>query len=216
MQDKHPFGAYIVDPARGTISRRIMSVAPIVRQLTWGQRYWQRLSAVEVFYQWNTADVQIPAERFLALVDAKHFTWPPPPQAYGEPPLVDAYLCSDHPGTLMLWCQFCGRWHLHGSGRTASQHGVGSGDGHRVAHCALRGRSDNTPWAGRGYILREVGTMAHKAMKQQERQHKHRMAHRCTHTPCGCKVCQQTPDNPCTVRYWPHDVSQCSKEEMTP
>ena len=76
---------------------------------------------------------------------------------------------------LTFWCQWCVTWHWHsvhgscGDGCRCPMHSdlsagpwcecpIGSGDGHRVAHCTpplYRTRHDS-PWKESGYILREV------------------------------------------------------------
>jgi hypothetical protein len=49
---------------------------------------------------------------------------------------------------LQFACPHCCKVHTHGAGEHGSP--VGSGDGHRVAHC------DGGPFASSGYVLREV------------------------------------------------------------
>lgn len=67
-----------------------------------------------------------------------------PPMTRPEPPQLAAYRLEGAPGVLVVWCDWCRRWH---------QHGAGGGGGHRVAHCAHRGG----PYRD-GYVLRVRGT----------------------------------------------------------
>jgi hypothetical protein len=84
-----------------------------------------------------------------------------------EAPVLDAHRSDD--GTqLSVWCEFCKRDHWHGrhdpaTGGTAYDNRrmrfrgdctcpVGTGDGHRVAHC----HNPDSPYADTGYVLREV------------------------------------------------------------
>jgi len=84
-----------------------------------------------------------------------------------DPPALDAYR-SNLDRQLEVWCEHDRRWHLHGrhvpgrcplpefpGARQKCTCPVGTGDGHRVAHCTCR----NSPYIGRGYVLREVGPL---------------------------------------------------------
>lgn len=77
-------------------------------------------------------------------------------------PVVDAVRAGIH---LVFTCTHCQRPHIHGAcsgdpgcptmqtkGRKACTCPTGSGDGHRVAHCA----DPTSPYYTSGYILREV------------------------------------------------------------
>jgi hypothetical protein len=85
-----------------------------------------------------------------------------------KPPTLPAYRTSD--GLLLVWCAHCIRWHQHGgcdgtcTSRRRSRGAAvyqgepchcqpGTGDGHRVAHCADR----SSPYADSGYYLKETG-----------------------------------------------------------
>lgn len=63
-----------------------------------------------------------------------------------EPPVLPAHRTPGG-GQLAVFCDDCGRFHYHGSISAE----FGSGDGHRLAHCAGDG-----PLRQTGYILREV------------------------------------------------------------
>lgn len=52
---------------------------------------------------------------------------------------------------LVIWCDFCKRWHRHGSGGPT----MGAGNGHRVAHCG----SQRSPYFRTGYVLCESGPL---------------------------------------------------------
>lgn len=54
-------------------------------------------------------------------------------------PTLDAYAVSKT--SWCVWCHWCENWHTHGSG-----------EGHRVAHCACR----LSPYQDTGYNLRLV------------------------------------------------------------
>lgn len=87
-------------------------------------------------------------------------------------PTLDAYATND--GLLLVWCDHEHRWHTHGrclgSMAVDCPHGqrqyegvpctcrVGSGNGHRVAHCAC----PRSPLKATGYRLREVGRFTAK------------------------------------------------------
>lgn len=57
----------------------------------------------------------------------------------GNIPILLAITDSD--GHLSAWCPFCAKMHRHGSG-----------EGHRVAHCA----DPESPYKKSGYVLRDV------------------------------------------------------------
>jgi hypothetical protein len=71
-------------------------------------------------------------------------------------PVVEVYrhhlrYRREHRQSLVFWCQYCKRWHWHG---TCGGDHLGSGDGHRGAHCI-----GDTPYTSTGYVLREVGDL---------------------------------------------------------
>jgi hypothetical protein len=63
-------------------------------------------------------------------------------------PVVDAVRSRDGK-QLVIICPYCGKKHHHG----AVSERVGAGNGHRVAHCAIR-----TGVNDRGYVVVEVGS----------------------------------------------------------
>ena len=77
-------------------------------------------------------------------------------------PTLDATRDGIH---LTVWCDHCQRLHYHGvcsgdpacptrqtRGREDCTCPIGSGDGHRSAHCA----DPTSPYRDRGYVLHEV------------------------------------------------------------
>lgn len=60
-----------------------------------------------------------------------------------------------------FWCMHCKCWHYHG----ASSGIIGSGDGHRHAHCYR----PNSPYAKKGYELKEVYGMGLGELKRLAR-----------------------------------------------
>ena len=58
--------------------------------------------------------------------------------------VLPAYRVAGLPGIMVVWCDWCRRWH---------QHGAAGGGGYRVAHCARHGG----PYRD-GYVLRVRGT----------------------------------------------------------
>lgn len=79
-----------------------------------------------------------------------------------EPPTLDAYRYTSKDGdvSLIVWCQYCLRWHWHGAGNAP-----GDGDGHRSAHCYVQ----TSPYRQGGYSLHEVGTITKRMMSQRGR-----------------------------------------------
>ena len=65
-------------------------------------------------------------------------------------------------GQLVFCCDYCLVHHHHGAGRKP-----GDGDGHRVAHCALRA----SPYRDTGYYLREIPGAAVPGPKADSRWH---------------------------------------------
>jgi hypothetical protein len=90
-----------------------------------------------------------------------------------EPPVIPALRVQT---SLTFYCGWCRCWHWHSvhgacdSGCSCPMHAnlhgrherctcpLGSGDGHRGAHCtpSLFRTRPSSPWIGTGYILREV------------------------------------------------------------
>lgn len=80
-------------------------------------------------------------------------------------PILDAVVSADGINA-KVWCRFCRRWHLHGHHDsntpdcplTSISRGarctcpIGTGDGHRWAHC----HNNSSPYNETGYVLREV------------------------------------------------------------
>jgi hypothetical protein len=90
-------------------------------------------------------------------------------QETGKPPSVDAFIVVDRLAepddtvSLVMWCDYCLRWHWHGGGR------VGDPEmcyGHRVAHCVDFGRDGYT----HGYVLRPAGTITRSEMDRRARE----------------------------------------------
>jgi hypothetical protein len=97
-----------------------------------------------------------------------------------EPPTLDAYRDGLH---TVVWCEHEGRWHRHGAHGCGQPetclcelHGVGlpvagdvctcpigSGNGHRGAHCQCR-----RMFAGPGYVLREVGYLTDEIRRRHQ------------------------------------------------
>lgn len=65
-------------------------------------------------------------------------------------PVLPALRTSDD-RQLAIWCKYCRRCHLHGTGGEPR----GEGGGHRVAHC----HNGNSDYQHTGYILKEVGML---------------------------------------------------------
>lgn len=99
---------------------------------------------------------------------------------------LDAYRTDD--GQVAVWCDHERRWHWHGgcdpTANPSCPHGrrahagvrctcpPGTGDGHRVAHCACPA----SPYRDGGYVLREVGPFTAAVRRDPGRR---RSSHRC-------------------------------------
>lgn len=89
---------------------------------------------------------------------ARRVSWPRPLVADGATvpdgvPILTAYRAGD--ASLIVWCDWCRRWHSHGS----------AGDGHRVGHCACQ----LSPYRATGYLLLRVDEEA--PVRRQAREH---------------------------------------------
>ena len=73
-------------------------------------------------------------------------------------PILNAYRYTSEDGdiSLVVWCQYCIRWHWHGAGNAP-----GDGDGHRIAHCV----GDGSLYMKGGYCLCEIGTITKQKMQ---------------------------------------------------
>lgn len=81
-------------------------------------------------------------------------------------PTLDGYVTEDDGINVCVWCEHCTRWHYHGHHCGGSDEcsftGVpftrctcplGTGNGHRVAHCG----NPASPYSDTGYVIHEVG-----------------------------------------------------------
>lgn len=100
-----------------------------------------------------------------------------------EVPHLPAYKDGN---SLMVWCNYCAKWHIHGYASTAVTT-------HRIAHCYIR----NSPYEGIGYYLDVVGEFT----KELEKQYKNKR-------PVYCKKCNERVPPLDPVRKCP----KCGKE----
>jgi hypothetical protein len=71
-------------------------------------------------------------------------------------PVVTGYLA---PGSkqIKVWCEHCGRYHLHGA-----PDGMADDYEHRVAQCYVPG----SPYKGTGYLIKVIRTAAPKRRRR--------------------------------------------------
>lgn len=126
---------------------------------------------------------------------------------------------SKNGGGLDVWCRYCQRDHHHGRHRNGGEctyrglHSerctcpVGSGDGHRVAHCA--GNNDSL-YQDTGYILVEDDAKAEKPPRKLKRNELEK--------PLRCKICRdditKAPYVHTTVR-WVYSVKAGEEQQWS-
>jgi hypothetical protein len=84
-------------------------------------------------------------------------------------PVLYGYVTADG-DSVVVWCKYCRRLHVHGHG--GMREPLGAGDGHRFAHCHDR----NSGYDETGYYIAEVGWFKSREERDQyEREQAERM-----------------------------------------